>query len=103
MTGCPSKIHEEEIMKNLTVSQLADGASASNFESARALAFSLAESNPELLESELIAWIDRSSGTASPILEGCSGPNGWHDYGVMICRAGGGECAPIDEWTSKLT
>ncbi len=41
-------------MKNLNVS--CSLASGSNFESARALAYSLAESDPELLEPELIAW-----------------------------------------------
>lgn len=136
-------------MKNLNVSQpLAGGASASRFESARMLAFSLALSDAELLEPELIAWIDRSTAKASPVLAGCPGPDGWHDYGVshggrlevdvggeaafifaesssfdsyehfgpgpfinirdvqgneMICRAGGGACVPIDDWTSKLT
>jgi hypothetical protein len=58
------------------------GASASRFESARALAFSLAESDAELVEPELVAWIDRSAGKSSPVLQGCAGPNGWHDYGV---------------------
>lgn len=70
-------------MKHINVSRpLASGVPASNFESARALAYSLAESDPELLEPELIAWFDRSTGMASPVLEGCSWPYGWHDYGV---------------------
>jgi hypothetical protein len=136
-------------MKNLNVSQsFSGGASASRFEAAKVLAMSLAESDPELLEPELIAWLDRSTAMASPVLEGCSGSNGWHDYGVshdgrlevdvggeatfifaesspfdsyehfghgpfinirdaqgneMICRAGGGACARLDDWTSKLT
>jgi hypothetical protein len=68
-------------MKTLTASQSL-GASASRFESARALAFSLAESDAELVEPELVAWIDRSAGKSSPVLQGCAGPNGWHDYGV---------------------
>jgi hypothetical protein len=134
-------------MKTLTASQSL-GASASRFESARALAFSLAESDAELVEPELVAWIDRSAGKSSPVLQGCAGPNGWHDYGVShggllqvdvdgetsfifaesscfdsyehfspgpyinlrdaqgnesICRVGGKDCVPLDEWTSKLT
>ena len=134
-------------MKTLTASQSL-GASASGFESARALAFSLAKSDSELLEPELVAWIDRSGGKSSPALKGCGGPNGWHAYGVShegilqvdidgetsfifaetshfncyehfgpgpyinlrdaqgieyICRVGGKDCVPLDEWTSKLT
>ena len=134
-------------MKTLTASQPL-GASASRFESARAHAFSLAETDSELLEPGLVAWIDRSTGKTSPVLEGCAGPNGWRDYGVShggvlevdvdaetsfifaessqfdcyehfgpgpyinlrdaqgnesICRAGGKDCVPLDEWTSKLT
>ena len=134
-------------MKTVTASQSLV-ASASRFESARALAFSLAESDSELLEPELVAWIDRSAGKASPVLEGCAGPNGWREYGVShggllqvdvdgetsfifaessqfdtyahfgpgpyvnlrdaqgnesICRVGGKDCVPLDEWTSKLT
>jgi hypothetical protein len=134
-------------MKTLNASQLL-GASGSRFESARALALSLAESDSELLEPELVAWIDRPTGKASPVLEGCAGPNGWRDYGVShggalevdidggssfifaesshfdsyahfgpgpyinlrdaqgnesICRVGGKDCVPLDEWTSKLT
>ena len=134
-------------MKTVTASQ-ALGGSASRFESARALAFSLAESDAELLEPELVAWIDRSAGKSSPVLHGCASPNGWHDYGVShggllqvnvdnetsfifaesspfdsyehfgpgpyinlrdaqgnesICRVGGKDCIPLDEWTSKLT
>jgi hypothetical protein len=68
-------------MKTLTASQSL-GASASRFQSARALAFSLAESDSELLEPELVAWIDRSAGKSSPVLQGCAGPNAWRDYGV---------------------
>jgi hypothetical protein len=70
-------------MKTLSTSQsLPSGASSSRFLSARTLACSLAESDQELLEPELVAWIDRSAGMTSPVLEGCAGPNGWHDYGV---------------------
>jgi len=47
-------------MKNLNVSLTP--ASGVKFESARALAFSIAESDPELVEPELIAWVDRSTG-----------------------------------------
>lgn len=55
---------------------------ASRFAAARALAFSLAESDNELLEPELVTWMDRSTGMASPVLEGCSGPDGWRYYGI---------------------
>lgn len=58
------------------------GSAASAFESAKALAFSLAESDDKLLEPVLIAWINRSTGKASPVLEGCSGQDGWHNYGI---------------------
>lgn len=136
-------------MKILNVNQTPySGVAASKFESAKALALSLAESDNELLEPVLIAWIDRSTAKASPVLEGCSGQNGWHDYGIshggcleidvgndatfifaesspfdsyehfghgpyvnlhdslgneLICRTGGVDCVPLDEWTSKLT
>lgn len=136
-------------MKTLNASQLYfGGTSAARFESARTLAFSLAESNSELLEPELVAWLDRPSAKASPVLEGCGGPNGWRDYGVShggrvevdvdgvtsfifaesspfdsyahfgpgpfrnlrdargneaVCREGGTDCIPLDEWTSQLT
>ena len=134
-------------MKILMASQSL-GASAPQFKSARDLAFSLAESNTELLEPELVAWIDRSTGKSFPALGGCGGPNAWHDYGVShggllevhvdgetsfifaesspfdsyehfgpgpyinlcdeqgteyICRVGGKDCVPLDDWTSKLT
>ncbi len=56
--------------------------SGSRFASARAVAFSVAQSDSELLEPELVAWIDRSGGQASPVLEGCGGPDGWRHYGV---------------------
>ena len=140
-------MQKEKTMKTLNASRSL-GAPASRFESARALAFSLAESDSELLEPELVAWIDRCAGKASPVLEGCAGPNGWHDYGVShggilevdvdgetsfifaesshfdsyehfgpgpyinlrdaqgnesICRVGGTDCVPLDDWTSKLT
>jgi hypothetical protein len=107
----------------------------------------VAQSDSELLEPELIAWIDRSGGKASPVLGGCGGPDGWRHYGVshggrlevdvddssfifaesspydsyehlghgpyinvrdsqgseLICLAGGKDCVPLDDWTSKLT
>jgi hypothetical protein len=70
-------------MKILDVNPLPSGGSiASTFESAGKLAFSLAESDDELLEPVLIAWIDRSTRKASPVLESCSGQDGWHDYGI---------------------
>lgn len=70
-------------MKNLNTSRpLGGDTPASRFEAAKSLAFSIAESEGELIEPELIAWIDRNSSKASPELEGCSGPDGWHDYGV---------------------
>ena len=70
-------------MKTLNASQMFPGGdSASRFNSARALAFSLAESADDLIEPELIAWLDRRSTVTSPVLEGCGGPDAWHDYGV---------------------
>lgn len=70
-------------MKTLNASQLfPGGTTTSRFESARALAFSLAESDGQLIEPELVAWIDRHSNHTSPVLEGCGGPDGWRDYGV---------------------
>ena len=70
-------------MKTLNASQLSTGGtSRSRFDSAKALAFSLAESDSELLEPEIVAWRDRSSRKESPVLEGCGGPDGWHHYGV---------------------
>jgi hypothetical protein len=142
-------ILKEDIMKTLNVSQpLSAGAAASRFETARMLAISMAEADSELLEPELVAWIDRPSAMASPVLEGCGGPDGWRHYGVShggrlevdvgddavfifaesspfdsydhfgpgpyrnmrdaqgneaICRPGGVDCIPLDEWSSKLT
>ncbi|MBU1236994.1 MAG: AF1514 family protein [Gammaproteobacteria bacterium] len=136
-------------MKTLNASQLfPGGATASRFASARALAFSLAESDSELLEPELVAWIDRHSTKTSPVLEGCGGPDGWRDYGAShggrlevdvngeaafifaesspfdsyshfspgpfinlrdsrgnesVCRVGGLDCVPLDDWTSQMT
>jgi hypothetical protein len=70
-------------MKTITTSPtLSHEDPASHFAKARALAFTLAESDSELLEPELVAWIDRSTGMASPVLEGCSGPEGWRYYGI---------------------
>jgi hypothetical protein len=70
-------------MRTLNASQLfSGGASTSRFESARALAFTLAESDRELIEPELVAWIDRPSSKASPVLDGCGGPDGWRHYGI---------------------
>lgn len=67
-------------MKTINVSQpLPDG--AARFAAAKNLAASVAESS-ELLEPELVAWIDRSSTLTSPVLEGCGGPDAWRDYGV---------------------
>ena len=77
----PLKVQKEKAMKTLNASQPL-GIPASRFESARALALSMAESDSELLEPALVAWIDRSAGKASPVLEGCAGPNGWRDYGI---------------------
>jgi hypothetical protein len=55
-------------MKTLSASQLfPGGASASRFESAKALAFSIAEADAELIEPELVAWLDRPSSKASPV------------------------------------
>jgi len=70
-------------MKNLNVPQpLASGSPASRFQAAKAMAFTLALADPELIEPELIAWKDRATSLASPELEGCSGPYGWRDYGI---------------------
>lgn len=70
-------------MKTLSAVQAqTSGSAATHFASSRALAMSLAESDNGLIEPELIAWADRSSATTSPVLEGCAGPEGWHDYGV---------------------
>ena len=70
-------------MRIINTSQsLSDRATTSRFLAARALAISLAESDSELLEPELVAWMDRSTGMVSPVLEGCSGPDGWRYYGI---------------------
>ena len=70
-------------MKTITASQHEFGGDpASRFESARRLAFLLAESDSEMLEPALVAWIDRASAKASPVLEGCGGPDGWRHYGL---------------------
>jgi hypothetical protein len=70
-------------MKNLKVPQpLSGGSPASRFEAAKAMVFTLALADPELLEPELIAWKDRTTSMALPELEGCSGPHGWRDYGI---------------------
>lgn len=52
------------------------------FEAARARAYALAESDRDMIEPELVAWVDRSSGRTSPVLEGCGGPDGWRHYGI---------------------
>lgn len=54
----------------------------SRFEAARMLASSLAESDSQLIEPEMVAWVDRSSTMESPVLEGCGGPDAWRDYGA---------------------
>jgi hypothetical protein len=70
-------------MKNLNVPQpLSGGPPTSRFQAARAMAFTLALADPEMLEPELIAWKDRTTLMASPELEGCSCPYGWRDYGI---------------------
>lgn len=70
-------------MKNLRVSPpLTSDDPVARFEAARAPAFSLAESEKNLVEPELIAWVDRPNEMASPVPEGCSWPEAWHDYGV---------------------
>jgi hypothetical protein len=71
-------------LKNLSVPQPLTGESAaSRFQAAKALAFTLALADSELLEPELIAWKVRTTSMASPELEGCSGPYGWRDYGIF--------------------
>lgn len=75
-------------MKILNVNQTPySGVATSKFESAQALALSLAESDNELLEPVLIAWIDRTTAKASPVMEGCSRQDSWHDY--VISHGGG--------------
>jgi hypothetical protein len=70
-------------LKNLNVPQpLSGGPPASCFQAAKAMAFSFALADPGMLESELIAWKDRTASMASPELEGRSGPYGWRDYGI---------------------
>ena len=70
-------------MKTLNASQqFPRGATTGGFESVRTFAISLAESDSDLLEPELVAWVDHASGRASPVLDGCGGPDGWHHYGV---------------------
>lgn len=69
-------------MKTITASRPAAPTTASMFESAMALARSLAEADDALIEPELIAWIDRASARTSPELEGCGGPNAWREYGL---------------------
>lgn len=70
-------------MKVLKASQHEFGGdAASRFESARKLAVLLAEADSEMLEPALVAWVDRASGKASPVLEGCGGPEGWRHYGL---------------------
>lgn len=61
-------------MKNLTVSPpLTSGSATSRFNAVRAMVITLAEVDNEMLEPDLITWIDRSTSMASPVLEG------WHD------------------------
>lgn len=70
-------------MKNLKIPKpFADGDSISCFEAAKAMAFAAALADPGLIEPELIAWQDRTTSMTSPVLEGCSGPYGWRDYGM---------------------
>ena len=65
-------------MKNLNVPQpLSGGSATSRFKTAKAMAFTLALADPEL-----IAWKDRTTSMASPGLEGCSRSYGWRDYGI---------------------
>jgi hypothetical protein len=74
-------LKKEIIMKTINSSQSLPRGSA-HFEAARALAFSIAQSDSDMLEPELVAWMDRSRNMASPVLEGCSGPNCWKDYAM---------------------
>jgi hypothetical protein len=70
-------------LKNLNVPQpLSGGFSASRFQAAKAMAFTLVLADPDFLEPELIARKVRNTSMASPELEGCSGPYGWRDYGI---------------------
>ena len=70
-------------MKNLNIkSSPITEATENRFESIKALAFSIAESDLDLLEPALVAWLDCSTNNSSPVLEGCSGKDGCHDYGM---------------------
>lgn len=69
-------------MKTITASRPATASATSQFEYARAVARSLADADGELVEPELIAWIDRATDRTSPVLEGCGGPNAWREYGA---------------------
>ena len=70
-------------MKNLNIPQpLSGGFATSRFQAVKAMAFTLALAEPDLLEPELIAWKDRTTSMASPELGGCSGPYGWRDHGI---------------------
>ena len=83
-------------MKTLNASLLSSGnPSALRFWAARQLAYSMAESDQEFIEPELIAWVDRSGAMFSPEAVGCFGPNGWHDYGMS--HGGGLEVDVGDE------
>jgi hypothetical protein len=66
--GCPLKSLKEQIMKNLNVSQpLAGLIPAFRFEAAKASASSLASSDPELIEPELVDRHDRATQMSSPV------------------------------------
>lgn len=115
-------------MKSLNVSQpLSGGTSASRFESARALAFSLALTDSELHEPEMVARHDYGvshdgrlevdvGGEVSFIFLDSSSFDSCAHFGPgpfinirdaqgneMICSIGGVDCVPLDGWTRKLT
>jgi hypothetical protein len=70
-------------LKNLNTPQPLSGVSAgSRVQAAKAMASALGLVAPDLLEPGMIAWKDRTASLASPELEGCSGPEGWRDYGI---------------------
>lgn len=87
-------------MKNLNTPRPQGGdASASRFEAANALAFLVVEADGELIEPELVAWIDRASSKAPPEVAGCPRPDGWHDYDLSHC---GGVEVGVDRETSVI-
>lgn len=53
-----------------------------DYGTARSLATLFAARDMEIPSPVMVAWFDRKSDTASPVLEGCAAPTSWHDYGL---------------------